>query len=300
MGLKKAILVGQGVMGKRHQSRLEARGVDFVQIIDKAQNIGSEAISNGGLKVAAEPVDFAVVASPAETHFEYVQHFLKKGVPVFVEKPLAETASDAWELVRLSREAKVPLVVGHSESFNPAFQKFRRQFLENLRQQKGAEVRLFFRREHGYAERCRDVGAALDMMVHDVYLFLMLFDFKNVELESFWQSESGDEARMTLGVARGTNAGVKAEFYVNRVSDVEIRAIEAQFKNATTGAEAKFYADLALCADWDKSLKLVDAIDNEHKFFFKLLEGEGTCWGKRALDTAAQAVEIIAKGLLQG
>ena len=109
MGLKKAILIGQGVMGKRHQSRLEARGVDFVQIIDKA----------GGFP--GVPVDFAVVASPAETHFEYVQHFLKKGVPVFVEKPLAETASDAWELVRLSREAKVPLVVGHSESFNPAF-----------------------------------------------------------------------------------------------------------------------------------------------------------------------------------
>lgn len=53
--------------------------------------------------------DLVVVATPNPTHAETVTAALEAGVPVVVDKPLASTAEEAEELVRLSVERGVPL-----------------------------------------------------------------------------------------------------------------------------------------------------------------------------------------------
>ena len=98
-----AILIGNGTMGARHRARFEACGVRFVQVVDVGDSVKNCEI------------DFAVIASPASTHYAYAKFLLERKIPVFVEKPLATSAEEAQELVDLSERNGVMLFVAQSE-----------------------------------------------------------------------------------------------------------------------------------------------------------------------------------------
>ncbi|MBN1883128.1 MAG: Gfo/Idh/MocA family oxidoreductase [Deltaproteobacteria bacterium] len=65
-------------------------------------------------------VDAAVVATPSSTHAKLARTFLDLDMPVFVEKPMALSVSDAEELVDISRAKRIPLMVGHLLIYHPA------------------------------------------------------------------------------------------------------------------------------------------------------------------------------------
>ena len=67
--------------------------------------------------LAAGVVDALVVAVPHAAHFEVARDALEAGVHVLVEKPMTIRAADAWELVRLSRERSLHVVVGYTYQF---------------------------------------------------------------------------------------------------------------------------------------------------------------------------------------
>ncbi len=61
-----------------------------------------------------------VLATPAVTHFEMVQMFLRAGKDVFVEKPLALTADHGESLVAQADGGRRILMVGHILQYHPA------------------------------------------------------------------------------------------------------------------------------------------------------------------------------------
>src|SRR5579863_239996 len=58
-------------------------------------------------------IEAVVIATPASTHFTLAKQALTAGKAVLVEKPLATSFADAAELVRIARERKSVLMVGH-------------------------------------------------------------------------------------------------------------------------------------------------------------------------------------------
>jgi len=70
--------------------------------------------------IAGADIDAVAIATPSPTHAELARTFLERGVPVYVEKPMALSVSDAEDLVRISREKKLPLMVGHLLIYHPA------------------------------------------------------------------------------------------------------------------------------------------------------------------------------------
>ena len=79
---------------------------------------------------------------------------------------MCKTVAEANELIQLAEAAGVPLQVGHIERFNPAFEELvrrpiRPKFVEAER--------------HGpFTGRSIDIGAVLDLMIHDLDLILAL------------------------------------------------------------------------------------------------------------------------------
>jgi len=65
-------------------------------------------------------IDAAVIATPSPTHAELSRTFLELDTPVFVEKPMALSVSDAEDLVDISQKKKLPLMVGHLLIYHPA------------------------------------------------------------------------------------------------------------------------------------------------------------------------------------
>jgi len=301
----KAILVGNGTMGRRHRGRFESCGVRFVQVLD----LDAPDWMAAATEVPA--VDFAVIASPATTHFEYAKFFLERKIPVLVEKPLATTASQVRELVELSRKNGTLLFVAQSECYNPIFLNFRKHLLVDLRNARKSafplplKVKLEFRREHGFSERCRDVDVALDLLVHDISLFLNLFDAKDVVVVDDGRGCScgcsgdscgcGDRIHMALKVVSGEFAGIEADFVADRSSERDARTISAEFDKNGSMPGFDYSVSLVLYTAAGDVAHIPDSLDNEHRFFLKLLAGACGDWAYRALANAANAV-ILATG----
>lgn len=322
-----AILVGCGTMGKRHRSRFEENGVRFTALLDME---AADVLVRGQW----ERPDFAVVASPASTHFQYAKFFLERKIPVLVEKPLATSAAEAKALVDLALRNGTLLFVAQSECYNPIFLNFRKHLLMDLKKavfSKGTDsstegavpaplnVKLEFRREHGYSPRCRDVDVALDLLVHDVSLFLNLFDARDVVVvddgrggnnrgsgsscnggnhEEFSGCEDpmGDRIRMTLKVVSGTFAGVVANFIADRNSDRDVRSISVDFGRNGDLAGFDYSVSLVRYTPSGDVSHIPDSLDNEHRFFLKLLAGACGDWARRAVMNAANAVALAAGG----
>ena len=287
-----AILIGNGIMGARHRARFEACGVRFVQVVDVGDSVCDDA------------VDFAVVASPATTHYAYAKHFLERGVPVFVEKPLATSAEEAQELVNLSLRNGVKLFVAQSECYNPLFLNFRKHFLSELNKLCVARkspptgdvatplVHLEFRREHRPSNRCLDVGVSLDLMVHDFSLFLTMFPYRDIRVENMNESLDGNYAQAKLKVVSGPFAGVSADFVVDRESATDLRNITVNFPRNGELPSSSYTVSLAHYTPEGEIAHIPDSLDNEHKFFLKLLAGACGHWGRRAAQNAADCVKL--------
>jgi len=306
-----AILVGNGTMGKRHRARFEACGVEFVAVLDK--ECSDESVLTAS--IAGKEFDFAVIASPASTHYAYAKFFLERKIPVLVEKPLAISGEEAQELVDLAAKNDTLLFVAQSECFNSIFLNFRKHFLAELNARLGAgdkqldagdmlvvgdklpagNVRLEFRREHKYSERCRDVDVSLDLLVHDLGLFFTLFRYEDVDISFKTSAESRDRARLYLKVARGPYKGVTADFYVNRDSDVDVRTISVSYGRQGGSPGSNYTVSLARYLDNGEIAHIPDSLENEHRFFLKLLDGACGDWGKRIARIAADCVKIASR-----
>ena len=273
-----AILIGNGTMGARHRARFEACGVRFVQIVDVGDTVKNC------------DVDFAVIASPASTHYAYAKFFLERQTPVFVEKPLATSAEEAQELVNFALRNGVTLFVAQSECYNPIFLNFRKHFLAELRSLSRAHLE--FRREHRPSNRCLDVGVSLDLMVHDFSLFLTMFPYRDIHIESIEESPNGNRARAQLKVVSGPFAGVSADFVVDRESATDLRNITVNFPRNGELPSSSYTVSLARYTPEGEIAHIPDSLDNEHKFFLKLLAGACGHWGRRAAQNAADCVRL--------
>ncbi len=166
-------VIGVGHLGQHHARILAAMDdVELVGVADVnpqqaaliAARLGTRHYTHYAPLLGQ--VDAVSVVTPTIHHYEIAAAFLRAGVPVLVEKPICRTLAEADELIALARQAGVPLQVGHIERFNPAFEELLRRpirpkFVEAER--------------HGpFTGRSTDIGAVLDLMIHDLDLLLAL------------------------------------------------------------------------------------------------------------------------------
>lgn len=288
----KAVLFGNGTMGERHRNFFEHSGVRFLKIFDL-----NDLESDGNIRsslvdefLSCEKIDFAVIASPALTHYQYAKLCLERKISVFVEKPLAITGEQAQELVGIAARNDVVLFVAQSECFNPVFLNFRKHLMAELGE--GTPFRLEFRREHKYSSRCRDVNVALDLMVHDLSLCLSMFRFEDLKVSKFSLSKNGDRAQMQIKVVNGNYAGAGLDFIVDRNSDVDVRTVSVEFARAAGHSASGYSVSLAHYDENGDVIHVSDSLENEHKFFLKLMAGACSEWGRRAAQCAADAVKL--------
>lgn len=156
-------ILGAGHIGKIHARRLRELGVEIF-CADGCENCLS-ALRNSNVPENG----FVLVSTPATSHFEYAERALESGWNVFVEKPLATSVADAENLIALAKERERILFVGHSERFNPAFERFRENFCRKFLSE--SPISVDFVRHNPFSDRGRDVSAAFDIGVHDFELF---------------------------------------------------------------------------------------------------------------------------------
>jgi predicted dehydrogenase len=217
-------VVGVGHLGKEH-ARILA-GLPEVELVGIA-DVNAEQAQTVARRVGTQAfhdywpllnlVDAASIAVPTSAHVTVAREFLRRGIPLLVEKPLAADVAGADELVALARQSGVPLQVGHIERFNPAFESLQRRALRPLL------VRA--QRVGPFSGRSADVGVVLDLMIHDLDLLLALVGAPVRVVSATGLSVFGsheDVASARLEFANGCTAEVMA----SRASAVPSRVMQ--------------------------------------------------------------------------
>ena len=168
-------VIGVGNIGQHH-ARIYATlpGSQLAGIADihagRAQEVADryEVPAYADYRTLLDKVDAVSVAAPTTLHHEIGLACLARGVHVMMEKPLAASVQQGYELAALAEQARLVLQIGHVERFNPTFVELA-NVLTDLQ-----ILAVEARRLSPFATRAADVSVVYDLMVHDLDLILNL------------------------------------------------------------------------------------------------------------------------------
>lgn len=119
-------VIGAGSIGKRHIELISAEPeAELAAIVDPAPGTRDLAEKAGAawapsfqcLTGIARP-DGVVIATPNQVHAAHGMQCVEAGIPILVEKPIADTVASGLRLVEAAEAAGVPLLVGHHRRHN--------------------------------------------------------------------------------------------------------------------------------------------------------------------------------------
>jgi predicted dehydrogenase len=164
-------VVGIGHLGGYHLQKYQGiPGCRIVGVVDSVLERAEQAAALYGCRIVSDcrklagMVDAVSIAVPTGVHHEVASVFLKAGVDVLLEKPIAATLAEAEELIALADAKDLILQIGFIERFNPAIAALHTVM----------EHPLFIEshRLHPFFERGTDVDVILDLMVHDLDILI--------------------------------------------------------------------------------------------------------------------------------
>jgi len=169
----KAGVIGVGHLGRFHAQKYAAiDGVKLVGVYDLSPERAKLVADELGVAVyntiddLLKEVDLVSIATPAITHFEVAHKTLEAGVHCLVEKPFTRTVQEAETLIKLSKDKKRVLQVGHLERFNIVIS----EGAGLIKDPKFIECQ----RIAPFTARSTDISVILDLMIHDIDIVLSL------------------------------------------------------------------------------------------------------------------------------
>lgn len=219
-------VIGTGRLGGFHSSKAaNDPEVDFIGVSDVSEENRKRVATQWNVKDFAsveellEHVDAVVVATPSILHAEIGRKVLNAGKHMLIEKPAATSGASALELADIAKNKGLIMQVGHVEQYNPAW-KAAMEYLADVRAGKTTAY-VEMTRTSGYTFRSTDVGATLDLMIHDLELLLSLIPSNISRISAIGFSQFGgheDASFATLEFDNGSIAKLNA-------SRVEMNAI---------------------------------------------------------------------------
>ncbi|MCX9084883.1 MAG: UDP-N-acetylglucosamine 3-dehydrogenase [Candidatus Methanoperedens sp.] len=176
-------VIGGGAMGQHHiRIYSEMKDVELIGICDTDRNRAiSLARSHNTTpyfdhnELLAQELDAVSIVVPTTFHYNVAMDVIKTGTHLLVEKPIADTLENAEMMINAAHDAKLKLMVGHIERFNPAVSKLKEIVDAGLL---GKIVSISSRRVGPFNPRIRDVGIIMDLGVHDIDVISYLYNKK--------------------------------------------------------------------------------------------------------------------------
>lgn len=256
---------GLGMIGRHHARLLQGfHRVAFAGAVDPGGDrfgaVRDEALVFASLDalLAAGAPDFAIVAVPTEEHVAVVRELADAGIHVLVEKPLAESPSEARELIAAVQAAGVHAAVGHVERFNPALLELRRRLHEG---QLGQMFVIATERIGPFPDRVRDVGVVMDLATHDLDLVAWLSGAPVQRVAAETQHRM-DRDHEDIVIATGRLAsGATFNCIVDWLSPAKVRRTRVLGERGmlvadTLTADLAFYANGRVTSEWDATQSL--------------------------------------------
>jgi predicted dehydrogenase len=305
----RAAVIGVGYLGRFHaQKYATLADCELVAVVDAdaetarrvAAEVGTRAVSD--YRQLFGEVDAVSVVTPTQSHADIAAGLLRSGAHVLVEKPIAETAEQAQQLIELAARNGRVLQVGHLERFNPAILAAE----PLLRAPRFIECH----RLAPFRERGTEVNVVLDLMIHDIDLVQMIVGSPVASFDAIGTpvfSGEIDIANARLRFENGCVANVtasrvslKTERKLRVFCDDSYMSLDLQQKILTVIRKRNPPAaagELPVQIE-EQSFAQGDALLAEIQAFIRAIRGEGPVMvtgedGQRALRTAIAISERV-------
>lgn len=232
--LKKVVkmaVIGHGTMGRHHARVIDQlEGAELVAVSDARvgalqgleQRYACRVYSDYEKLLETESLDAVSIAVPTSRHQEVARAALARGIHVLVEKPIASSVEQALEIEALAMASDAKLMVGHIERFNPAIRELKARLDKG---ELGEIFQLEACRQGPYPARIMDVGAAVDLAVHDIDIIRYLTGNEVTQVYAHAQDRiQGPHEDAIHGLLK-MRGGQVANLSVNWVTPTKIRRI---------------------------------------------------------------------------
>lgn len=230
-------VVGTGYLGSLHAKiykEIKSCSLESLCDLDKTRlgRISSELSvqSFTDYRELFDKVNAVSIAVPTKLHYKVARDFLKHNIHVLVEKPFTNNLKQADSLIKLAKNKKLILQVGHIERFNSAFSSTK-QLVKNPYFIECHRLSLF-------PNRSLDIGVVMDLMIHDIDIILGLVNSPIKKIEAVGVNvltpyEDIANARITF------KNNCIANLTASRVSDEVMRKIRIFLKNSYISLDYK-------------------------------------------------------------
>jgi UDP-N-acetylglucosamine 3-dehydrogenase len=225
-------VVGVGVMGSNHARVFaDLPGVKLVGVADPdgqqrdfvSRALGCPAFS-GVEPLLAEGIDAVTIAAPTHLHRELALCCIQRGVHVLVEKPIAPSVEEGRAIIAAARHARVALMVGHVERFNPTVEAIKNAICnEDI-------LSIAITRVGPFPPRMSNVGVVIDLAVHDIDLIRWFTDSEIAEVQPQLSNAVAEREDIALLQFR-TTSGVLAHINTNWLTPFKARNVTIATRN---------------------------------------------------------------------
>lgn len=223
-------VIGVGKLGSFHCEKLKAlETAELVGVYDADEQRAAQVSQKfqvpafASIEALLDQVAAVSIAVPTIDHLRISKYALERGLPVFVEKPIAASVAEASEMVTLAQRHQTIIQVGHVERFNPA-----------LLALTGFELKPLFIESHRLAPfdpRGTDVAVILDLMIHDIDIILAMVKSPVTQIDANGVALVSDEADIANARIKFVN-GCVANVTASRISQRKMRKIRVFQRDA--------------------------------------------------------------------
>ena len=223
-------IIGLGKLGSKHvENYNRIKTVSIIATCDNnpktINNLSKDLKRNfytDYKKIPLKTLKAVSICVPTYLHYKIAKYFLENKIHCLVEKPIAINLKQANNLIKLAKKHKVILQVGHIERFNCAYQSIEK----NIKNPKFIECH----RLSPFPGRSLDVGAVLDIMIHDIDIVLGLVKSKIKHIDAVGVkvlTQFEDIANVRLTFSNKCSVNLTA----SRISDEYMRKIRIFLSN---------------------------------------------------------------------
>ncbi len=127
----KVLFIGTGVITYAHADGLKLIGSEPAACYDIfkpsaerfAKTYGCPALDDYKEYLDKEKIDYALLCTPPGVRLEYMEEIMSRGIPLYVEKPIATNMEDAIKMQEMAEKYNVPIMVNFVHCYRPAYEQ---------------------------------------------------------------------------------------------------------------------------------------------------------------------------------
>ena len=118
--------------------------------------------------IDSSEIDVIAIATPVRFHFEMARKSLLAGKHTFIEKPMASSAAECNELIKIAESKNLTIVIGHTFIYSPPVRKIK----ELIKDKTLGEIQYISARRLNLGLFQTDINVTWDLAPHDISIIL--------------------------------------------------------------------------------------------------------------------------------